>query len=162
MLRRLLCLLGLGWSAFAGAEDLPAPVETPSPAIYQEATVEAAKTSIYIGAVTLKMPPFARDTVTYASTYKARVFPFFFYNEDGRISIDLSDEDLQQLAAGQRVYFKGEAFNDAGEPRRVEGHADPADALSGKIKVRVWVSKNIELIFNTTYRFTGQVPSDQG
>ena len=33
------------------------------------------------------------------------------------------------------------------------GIATPADARSGKIKVRVFVSKRIELIFNTSYRF---------
>jgi hypothetical protein len=40
-----------------------------------------------------------------------------------------------------------------GVERRVEGKATPVDATSGKIKVRVFVSKRIELIFNTTYRF---------
>lgn len=122
---------------------------------YQRATVETAKTSIYIGNVKLAMPPFDRVEDRYESTYEAKVFPFFFYNESGTISITFSDDDLRKLALGERVYFKGEAFDTKGEPRRVEGHADPADERSGKIKVRVWVSKNIELIFNTTYRFDG-------
>lgn len=129
---------------------------TPLPSFYREATVETARTSIYIGAVTLKMPPFTRAGDRYASTYAAKVFPFFFYNESGRLAITLTDADLRHLAAGERVYFKGEAFSDKDEPRRVEGQADPADEFSGKLKVRVWVSKNIELIFNTTYRFTGE------
>ena len=137
------------------AEDAPVGETTPLPGRYAEATVETARTSIYIGAVTLRMPPFVREGSTYSSTYSAKVFPFFFYNEAGSLSIDLSDDDLRQLAAGQRVSFTGEAFSEAGEPRKVEGHADPADEHSGKIKVRVWVSKKIELIFNTTYRFTG-------
>ena len=140
--------------------DAPEVVDTPPLAsFYAEATVATAKTSIYIGAVTLTMPPFAREGDVYRSTYTAKVFPLFFYNESGRISITLSDDDLRQLASGQRVYFKGEAFSSKDEPRRVEGHADPADETSGKIKVRVWVSKNIELIFNTTYRFTGKPPT---
>lgn len=128
---------------------------TPLPAIYQAATVATAKTSIYIGAVTLTTPPFARKGDTFHSTYRAKVFPFFFYNESGRLSITLSDDDLRNLIQGERVYFKGEAFSSKDEPRRVEGHADPADSTSGKIKVRVWVSKNIELIFNTSYQFSG-------
>jgi hypothetical protein len=130
-------------------------VLAPLASAYAEATVATAKTSIYIGAVTLKMPPFVREGDTYRSTYAAKVFPLFFYNESGRIAITLTDQNLRQLAAGERVYFKGEAFSSEEEPRRVEGQADPADAMSGKIKVRVWVSKNIELIFNTTYQFTG-------
>lgn len=139
--------------AKTGEED--APELPPLDPMYAEATVETARTSIYIGAVTLRMPPFVREEDRYASTYSAKVLPFFFYNESGRLSITLTDDDLRQLATGERVYFTGEAFNKQDEPRRVEGHAQPTDANGGDIKVRVWVSKNIELIFNTTYRFTG-------
>lgn len=138
----------------AGAQDQPAP-DPPLPQRYQSARVATAKTSIYIGNVKLEMPVFQREGEVYSSTYEAKVFPFFFYNESGRISITIPDADLHRLAAGERVYFTGEAFSTKEEPRRVEGHADPADAESGKIKVRVWVSKNIELIFNTTYQFEG-------
>jgi hypothetical protein len=45
--------------------------------------------------------------------------------------------------------------NQAGEERSVTGRAAPTDAASGRIKVRVRVSPRIELVFNTTYRFTG-------
>lgn len=141
-------------AASAVAQDAE-PASEPLPDFYQRAAVAPAKTSIYIGNVKLVMPPFDRRGELYASTYEAKVFPFFFYNEAGRIAIILSDEDLRQLADGERVHFTGEAFSTKEEPRRVEGHADPADERSGKIKVRVWVSKNIELIFNTTYRFEG-------
>ena len=134
----------------------PAPaVRVPLSSVYQAAIVQPAKTSIYIGAVTLTMPPFGRTGDTFHSTYQAKVFPLFFYNEAGRIAITLSDDDLRGLIRGERVYFTGEAFSRKDEPRRVEGHADPANPTSGKIKVRVWVSKNIELIFNTTYHFSG-------
>jgi hypothetical protein len=127
----------------------------PLPDTYQRAEVATAKTSIYIGNVKLVTAPFVREDDRYTSTYEAKVFPFFFYNEAGRIAITLSDDDLRRLTAGERVHFAGEAFTETGEPRQVEGHADPTDEQSGKIKVRVWVSKNIELIFNTTYRFVG-------
>jgi lipocalin len=52
--------------------------------------------------------------------------------------------------------FKGQAENSAGEARQVEGRAVPQDATRGKLKVRVFVSKRIQLIFNTTYRFVGR------
>jgi hypothetical protein len=119
------------------------------------ATVDTAKTSIYIGNVTLTMPPFKRTGEVYQSTYQAKVFPYFFYNERGTIAITLSDDELRRLSNGETVYFNGEAEDTAGDPRRIEGRVVPDDALSGKIKVRVWVSPKIELIFNTTYRFTG-------
>ena len=148
----LTLLLAAGAVAIShGAE----PDKAPLPSFYGQATVAPAKTSIYIGNVKLTMPPFVRSGIAYASTYEAKVFPFFFYNESGRISINITDEDLLKLAAGERVYFDGEAFDTNEEPRKIEGHADPDDERSGKIKVRVWVSKNIELIFNTTYAFDG-------
>ena len=120
---------------------------------YATVTVETAKTSIYVGSVTLTMPVFTRQAGTYATTYAAKVFPYFFYNEKGRLWIDVSDENLRTLERGETVSFTGHARSDGGEERRVEGRAVPADAVSGKIKVRVFVAKRIELIFNATYRF---------
>lgn len=137
----------------AQTESEPAPHALPS--FYERATVATAKTSIYIGNVKLTTEPFTRKGEVYSTRYEAKVFPLFFMSESGRISITITDDDLRKLAAGERVHFNGEGFDTSEEPRKIEGHADPADERSGKIKVRVWVSKNIELIFNTTYRFDG-------
>jgi len=115
--------------------------------------IEPAKTSIYIGNVTMTMPVFHRSGARYESSYVAKVFPYFFYNEKGSLGIEFTDEQLARLERGERVEFKGQARNTTGEERRIEGHATPADAAGGKIKVRVFVSRKIELIFNTTYRF---------
>ena len=115
--------------------------------------IETAKTSIYIGNVTMTMPVFQRVGARYESSYVAKVFPYFFYNEKGTLGIEFTDEQLARLEKGERVEFAGRARSDAGEDRRIEGHATPADPMGGKIKVRVFVSKKIELIFNTTYRF---------
>ena len=125
---------------------------------YAAVTVDPAHTSIYIGSVSLTMPPFTRHGGVYTSDYAAKVFPFFFFSEQGTISIEASDEQLQQLERGQAVDFKGHASNRSGAPRRVEGRAEPdaAGGGPGKIKVRVWVSKRIELIFNSVYRFSGK------
>jgi hypothetical protein len=116
------------------------------------ATIEPVTTSIPLGRVTLTCPPFSRDTPHYRSTYTARVFPYFFLSEHGEIAIEVSDADLERLAAGERVVFTGEAFNHHGDHRHVEGHAAPHDAWSGEIKVRIFVTRRIQLIFNTTYR----------
>lgn len=118
-------------------------------------TVEPTKTSIYIGTVSLAMPAFAREGGTYVTTYAAKVFPYFFYDEKGRLWIDFPEADLRRLERGETVNFSGHARNDEGDERRVEGRVVPVDPLSGKIKVRVFVSPRIELIFNTTYRFSG-------
>ena len=123
---------------------------------YATVAVEPAKTSIYIGSVTLTTTTFTREGNVYSADYTARVFPYFFYNEKGKLWIDATDEDLGRLGRGEAVDFTGHARNSDGEERRVTGRAQPADASGGKIKVRVSVSKRIELIFNTTYRFAAK------
>ena len=118
-------------------------------------TAETSSTSIYIGRVTLLLTPLARDANGYAGNYKAKVFPYFFMGEHGQFRIDCTDDDLARLARGETVEFKGHAETNDREERRITGRAVPADATSGKIKVRVWVTEKIQLIFNTTYRFGG-------
>jgi len=140
--RRLFFFLAVNAAALAAPADRFATV-----------AIEPAKTSIYIGNVTMTMPVFHRSGARYESSYVAKVFPYFFYNEKGSLGIEFTDEQLARLERGERVEFTGQARSDSGGERRIEGHATPADAAGGKIKVRVFVSRKIELIFNTTYRF---------
>lgn len=120
---------------------------------YATVSIAPTKTSIYVGTVTMTMPTFVRDGARYKSTYTAKVFPFAFYNEKGSLEVTMTDEQLAQLAKGEAVEFKGIAHREDGEVRQVEGKATAEDARRGKIKVRVFVSKRIQLIFNTTYQF---------
>jgi hypothetical protein len=149
--------------ALAGTLALVAPAraDEPLPGVYDQVEIAPTKTSIYIGSVSMTMPPFAHRPGGYASTYVAKVFPYFFYNERGRLEIDVSDDQLRQLAQGETIHFQGRGVNEDGEERHVEGRAVPADALSGHIKVRVFVTKKIQLIFNTTYRFAGPHPATE-
>lgn len=153
----LLTILTASLAANGGPASETRPPDRLSPGgPYAQVTVDATKTSIYIGSVSLAMPPFARLAGAFVADYSAEVFPFFFFNERGRISIAFSDENLRQLQRGETVYFTGHARTTGGAERRIEGRAIPdgANTGHGKIKVRVWVGK-IELIFNTVYRFTG-------
>jgi hypothetical protein len=99
------------------------------------------------------MPTFQREGAMYQSTYVCKVFPYFFYNEKGTLAIEVPDEALARLAAGETITFTGRAETTEGKPRRIEGRAVPASPTEGKIKVRVFVTEKLELIFNTTYRF---------
>jgi hypothetical protein len=148
MLPRILLLLTLGLVAVGGLR-----AAEPAAAKYSTVTIPTVKTSIYVGSVTLAAPVFVRQGSDYTSTYTAKVFPYFWMGEAGKIAVTISDDDLVRLAKGETVDFRGEGRNDNGELRRVEGKATPADAASGKLKIRIWVSPRIELIFNTTYRF---------
>ncbi len=122
---------------------------------HDEVVIPETKTSIYIGNVTLTPGLLQRENGIYRASYRAKVFPYFFYNEDGELSIDFSDKQLAQLARGERVEFTGTAKNKNGEDRRIEGHATASapGATEGSIKVRIFVTAKIQLIFNSTYRF---------
>jgi hypothetical protein len=120
---------------------------------YETVLIDPVKTSIYVGSVTLRTTPMKRAGDVYTADYTAKVFPYFFENEKGKLWITITDEDLSHLEKGQAVFFKGHAENADHEPRRIEGRALPADAKHGKIKVRVFVTQKIQLIFNAEYRF---------
>jgi len=134
---------------------VPARAQTPASSLtqYNRVEIAPAKTSIYIGSVSMTMPVFTRAAGTYTAAYTAKVFPYFFYNETGTLAIDVSEDALRQLARGEPITFTGNGRNTDGEERHIEGRAVPTDARSGHIKVRVFVTKHIQLIFNTTYRF---------
>ncbi|MBM3855764.1 MAG: hypothetical protein FJ399_21855 [Verrucomicrobia bacterium] len=126
----------------------------PAPASFARVEVAPTWTSVYVGTVSLTIPTLVRNASgDYEAAYAARVFPYFFYNEQGRIAIRVSDESLGRLARGETIEFTGRAINTMSEVRQVEGKATPVEATRGRIKVRVRVSPRIELIFNTTYHF---------
>jgi len=129
------------------------PGRAAEPGAYAQVDVAPCRTSIYIGVVSLELPTLTRTATTYSAPYSAKVFPYFFASESGTLSVDLSDAELAQLAHGAAIDFHGRGVRSDGAERRVEGRATPTDAQSGKLKVRVFVSERIQLIFNTTYRF---------
>jgi hypothetical protein len=162
-------LIGVAiWVISAGvafAENTPV---SPTPTLAAEPSVSAAsspydtvlvprvKTSIYIGSVALTMTPLKRGAdQVYAADYKATVVPFFMFNESGQLRITFTDGQLARLATGERVEFSGDGKNKGGSPRPITGHAtaDTPGAKTGKIKVRVFVTKKTALVFDTTYAF---------
>ncbi len=137
----------LGLFVFAGFAAAAVPPG------FSKVDVAPTRTSIYIGMVSMTMPTFVRERGEFTASYAANVIPFFFYNEKGTLGVQLTDEQLEKLARAEQIEFTGKAVREDGEERRVEGRAVPADGRSGKIKVRVFVTKDVELIFNTTYAF---------
>jgi hypothetical protein len=145
-LRRLLSLL---WLVLALGPAIGVQAAAP----YDKVSVETSSTSIYIGKVTLLVSPLTRKDGVFSGQYRAKVFPYFFMSEHGTFRMKVSDEELARVAKGETVEFTGEAENTGSEPRKVSGRAVPDDATQGKIKVRIFVTEKIQLIFNTTYRF---------
>ncbi len=142
----------------APAAPLPGPAAAPRLPTDEElnrrcrtASIAPSKTSIYIGSVSLTVDPLVLKGGAYESKYVATVFPYFFYNERGSLSIDMPAELLRRVSRLEPVEFTGRAASSDGEERRISGKAVPSDATHGRIKVRIYVSKRIALIFNTTY-----------
>lgn len=151
MFRRLLPgLIG----AFACA--VAARAADDSLARFDHVVVAPAKTSIYVGSVTMSFTPSTRQAGAYEADYTAKVFPYFFLGEKGKLTLEAPDETLRRLARGETVEFAGRGVSEDGKPRRFDGTATPIDATSGKLKVRAHVSTRIELVFNMTYRFIPQ------
>lgn len=153
-----------GGTPSAGATDAgtaaarpegPPPTRQNTESIWSKVDVAPTKTSIYVGTVSLRMPTFVRQGATFSAPYSAKVFPYFFYNEDGTLTVDVTDEQLRSLAGGQQIKFEGTAVTHDGATRKVTARATPKDATNGKLDVHVWVSNRIQLIFHTTYHFAG-------
>jgi hypothetical protein len=147
MSRLKLCLL-LVLGAAATLQADTAPILTG----WDQIRVEPMKTSIYFGNVTLTPGVFERKGSTLSATYEAKVFPWFFWSETGRIVITLKDTDLANLAKGEKAEFTGDAANQKNKPRKVTGYAQPVDTTTGKFKVRI-MANGVELVFKGTYRF---------
>jgi hypothetical protein len=146
---RFLCAATLAALGLAGAR-----AETPAEGALI-AMIAPARTSIYIGNVTLSVTPMTRHGGAYLSTYTAKVFPYFFYDESGQFRIEVSDADLFRLASGQSIDFTGAALRSDGVERPVLGRATPSSLADGRVKVRVFVSRRLVLVFNTTYHLSG-------
>jgi hypothetical protein len=123
------------------------------PALDRYAVVEVAPVStfIYLASVRLDVPRFVRTGGTYASTYAAHIIPYYFWDEHGRLEIEVSDAALLQFSRGAPFSFTGHAIRSDGVRRRIAGRVTPGDAANGKITVRLYVSRHLSLNFETTY-----------
>lgn len=140
---RLACLALLAPALLRAAEPAGA---------FDRVQVAPMRTSIYVGTVALTTGDFVRTGDGFDSNYEAKVFPWFFWSERGRIAMRVPAAELEKLARGERIEFTGEALNHKGKTRRVTGRAEPADPTSGRIKVRIHVD-DVTLVFDGTYRF---------
>lgn len=126
----------------------------PEPGLGRFALVRTApvKTSVYVAIVSLAATDFVRHGPDYLADYRVKVFPFFFYDEHGRLVVPVSDADLRRLASGQPFDFSGQGIRSDGKVRLVDGRVTPRGPATGDIQVRVHASRHFTLVFNTTYR----------
>ena len=152
-IRRVLRNVTMAALALAAAAPARSAVDELAP--FNRIDIRPTTTSLLIATVTMTMPPFVRRNTVFSSTYSARVFPYFFWSESGRIWIIVPVDKLRLVAQGQPVVFTGRGVSESGDERKVEGHATPTGPSGGRIRVRVFVSKRIFLTFDTTYELHG-------
>ena len=75
------CLLAA--RGFSQTTVLPPPAQTSGR--YAEVTVDPTHTIAYLAKISLNLAPFTRHDAVYTSDYTVKVFPFFMFNEHGRI-----------------------------------------------------------------------------
>jgi len=155
--RRLSPLIAALGFALALVVAWATPARAEEPALPTRVDVPVMKTSIYVGRVTLTTTAFVRAGDSWSATYDASVFPWAFWSEHGDISISLPEADLARLGQGETVNFTGDAKNHKGRPREVTGRAEPTDATTGRIKVRIRVD-GVELVFNGGYTLDAPPP----
>lgn len=119
---------------------------------FDEVDAAPVKTSIYVGSVTLIAGPFRHAGGRFTASYVAKVFPYFFANEAGRLVIEVPDELLRQLAAGRTIHFTGRGIRSDGTIRPVEGVAAATGPSAGTLQVKIHVTRHLTLSFATTYR----------
>ncbi|WP_438483253.1 hypothetical protein [Oleiharenicola lentus] len=151
---RLLALASLLLVAVAALQAAP-------PALPSRTVIVAPmKTSIYVGSVKLNPGVLTWQGDGFATTYEAKVTPWFFWGESGTMLIKLTHDSLGRLAMGETVEFTGDAVNEKKKTRSITGRAQPNSATTGKIKVRI-MADGVELIFNSTYEFTAERGPDK-
>jgi hypothetical protein len=152
--RRYLSLAVLALAAAGTARGGGDPL-----ARFNVVAIKPASTSLFLATVSMSFQPFVLHRTVFSSTYSARVFPYFFWSEKGRIWIVVPADGLSRADHGETIAFTGHARNEAGEERKVEGHATPTGPLGGNIQVRVYVSRRIFLTYDSTYELRGAAPA---
>jgi len=113
--------------------------------------VGAGKATLIIGAL-------QRTNDVYMGDYRIKVYPYFFKNEKGRLSIIVSDKSLAGINQGKPEAITGTATTSgkSGKSRRINATATPADINRGKLKLWFTTAGNRKMTFEPTYHFAGK------
>ncbi len=112
----------------------PSPPARPTSFRFGSSQVEIKPTtsSLFVATVTMTMPPFTRRDAVFSSTYSARVFPYFFWSESGRIWIEVPAGEAAPGRPGRGGRLHGARRQLVGRPAQDRGARDPDRALGGQ------------------------------
>jgi len=144
----LLLLLASSWCA-AQAEAEPTATNVVGRLLLLEnstMSLKAAKATLIIG-------PLTRTNGVFVGNFKMKVFPYFFKNDWGRLSIKASDEDMAAFEQGKTVAVTGIATSEKnGSVRPIEIKATPQDRDHGTVCLCFEAAKQ-KMTFSPAYHF---------
>jgi hypothetical protein len=148
----LLVLFAAGWGCAHAA-----PVVTNSAPAGRILMIDPSSMPVGAGKATLTIGALRRADGIYAGDYKLKVFPWFFKNEKGTLSIAVSDESLAEAGQGKVVTITGTATTSgkSGRTRHIEATATPADINHGTLKLSFTTAGNRKMLFEPAYHFAG-------
>ena len=143
---RIRSLLLLALLTTCGAASLR-PADAP-PAV-RRLRIDPSSTHVMVGEARLSVDPLTRGGDGFSGTYRLEVSPVPVGNESGKLSVNLSEEELRQLVGGQTVEFTGQAVSTGGNNSELRVVATPK-GNGGALRIHI-ASKKGKLVFHTTY-----------
>jgi hypothetical protein len=145
----LLALLAVGCSLAFGAPD-----STNSARADRMLLIEPSSMSVLAGKATLTIGPLERTNGVYTGDYEYTVFPWFQFNEQGKLAILVSDESLAQANDGKVVTVTGTAtaIGKGGARRPIVIIATPVDKDHGTLNLS-FMAGSRKMIFTPAYHF---------
>ena len=116
--------------------------------------VAPARTSIYIGRLTVTPGPFQRTATGYKADLGVDLAPYF-YHDDAHVTIEVADAKLGDLQNGKAIDFRGRVIRSNGQSRRLTGRAIPTGPNGGLIEILVYLTSQVTVSFSTTYTVAG-------
>ena len=143
-------------AAFAQAAEEPAPAPDAGASKPHILTIGPSSASLSLGKANLIIGQLRLRAGTCLGSYRLKVVPFSFKNENGSIAIAASDAAFVKLTKGVPVSLSGKAVTDGtGETRAVTAVATPTSKDAGNVTFSFQVDAG-KMVFNAAYRIGEQ------
>lgn len=143
-----LAVLGAVWLGL----NAMGSAEPESPSVSSQLMIEPSSSSLAGGTAKLEVGTLSRSGATYVGDYEIKVMPYFFKNEEGRLSMDVSEPVLQEMMSGKGVNFTGLARKNGSEiTHKITAKVTPSGDDHGTLTFAIATDSG-SLVFNTTYR----------
>jgi hypothetical protein len=151
-MKRITLLLAL--LAVGGGPAFGAPDSTNSARADRVLLIDRSSMPVFAGKATLTIGPLGRTNGVYTGDYEYAVFPWFQFDEQGKLAINVSDESLAQANQGKVVTVTGTATaSGKGGPRRpIVIIATPVDNDHGTLQLS-FLAGSRKMIFTPAYHF---------